>query len=299
MNNNTYKTDQNMQQIFFHPDNLPSVMAGKQHLDNFEDSSVNFHWHTEFQFGLVLSGKINYSIFRSLVTQECCELSVGDGFFINSKVLHGCRGEIPGTKFFTFGMPPTYFASHAFGKTYEKIILPVVNSRSPGVFFLHAREEDQSILNLFHKFCNLDKGKPDYDIKCIHLVCQIWEILYDHLQSQGLLITSSGVPLTHAKRIQRMLNYIHQHYAEPLTVEQIAASANISKRECYRCFRTIIGKSPIEYLIKFRLASALYQMTKTDDTLRNISRSCGFESTSYFNKCFKKYYGVSPSQYRI
>lgn len=292
-------TLQNMQQIFSYPDNLPSVMSGNQHLDNFEDSSVHFHWHTEFQFGLILSGKINYSIFRSLVNQECSELSVGDGFFINSKVLHGCRGELPGTNFFTFGMPPTYFASHAFGKTYEKIILPVVHSRTPGIFFLHSKKEDQSILDLFRKFYNLEKGKSDYDIQCIQLVCQILEYLYNHLQNQGELLTSSGIPLTHAKRIRSMLDYIHQHYAEPLTVEQIADSANISKRECYRCFREIIGKSPIEYLTKFRLASALYQMTRTDDTLKNISRSCGFESPGYFNKCFKKYYGVSPTQYRI
>lgn len=74
-----------MQQIFSYPDNLPSVMSGNQHLDNFEDSSVHFHWHTEFQFGLILSGKINYSIFRSLVNQECSELSVGDGFLLTQK----------------------------------------------------------------------------------------------------------------------------------------------------------------------------------------------------------------------
>ena len=92
-------------------------------------------------------------------------------------------------------MPPTYFASHAFGKTYEKIILPVVHSRTPGIFFLHSKKEDQSILDLFRKFYNLEKGKSDYDIQCIQLVCQILEYLYNHLQNQGELLTSSEFPL--------------------------------------------------------------------------------------------------------
>lgn len=299
MNDRTFQTDQNMQQIFSHPDNLPSVISGHQYLDHFEEGFVDFHWHPEFQFGLVLNGEMNYGIFQSLITRESHELAAGDGFFINSKVLHGCRRKTTGTEFFTFGMPPTYFASHAFGKTYEKIILPIVNSRIPGVFFFHDREEDLPVLNLFHRFHRLEKSQPDYDIKCMQIVCQIWEILYHHFQDQGLLNPATGVPLTHAKWIRQMLDYIHQHYAEPLTVEQIATSAGISKRECYRCFRKIIGKSPIEYLIKFRLATALYKMSRTDEALESISRSCGFESASYFNRCFKKYYGVSPTQYRI
>lgn len=299
MNNQIFETDQNMQQIFSHPDNLPSVVSFSQKLDNYSKGSIEFHWHTEFQFGLILKGKTDYSIFESLISRKSHELTAGDGFFINSRVLHGCSEKAAGTEFFSFVMPPTYFASHAFGKTYENIILPTANSEIPGVFFFHDREEDQPVLKLFREFYRLNKEQPDYDINCINLICQIWEILYQRFHNEDLLISSAGISFTHTKWIRSMLDYVHQHYAEPMTVEQIASSVGISKRECYRCFRSIIGKSPIEYLTKFRLATAVCKMTKTDDTLSSISKSCGFESISYFNKCFKKYYGVSPKQFRF
>ena len=299
MNDQIFKTDKNMQQLISHPDNLPSVVSVKQQLDNYNSGTVNFHWHPEFQFGLILKGKVDYSIFENLTSSECRELTKNDGFFINSRILHGCRGKVSGTEFFSFGMPPTYFASHAFGKTYEKIILPATNSGIPGVFFFHDRKEDRPVLELFHEMYGLDRNRPDYDINCIQLICRIWGLLYPRFHKQGLLISSTGISFTHAKRIRKMLDYIHQHYAAPLTVENITAAAGISNRECYRCFRSIIGKSPIEYLTKFRLATAVYKMTQTDDTINNISKSCGFENISYFNKCFKKYYGVSPKQFRF
>lgn len=298
MNDQIFKTDKNMQQIISHPDNLPSIVSHIQQLDDYRAGTVNLHWHPEFQFGLILKGELTYSIFQSLNSRECRELSEGDGFFINSRVLHECRKKISGTKFFTFGMPPTYFASHAFGKTYEKIILPTINSKIPGVFFSRREKEYHPVLNLFHEFYKLDKYTPDYDINCIQLICRIFGSLYQQFHKQGRLISSTGISMTHAKWIRKMLDYIHQHYANPMTVENIAASAGISTRECYRCFRSIIGKSPIEYLTKFRLATAVYKMSKTDDTINNISKSCGFENISYFNKCFKKYYGVSPKQFR-
>ena len=54
--------------------------------------------------------------------------------------------------------------------------------------------------------------------------------------------------LRSADRIKRMLQYIQDHYAEDVSVDQIAASASISASECLRCFHDMIGTTPNQYL---------------------------------------------------
>ena len=51
-------------------------------------------------------------------------------------------------------------------------------------------------------------------------------------------------------RIQKMLSYIREHYAEAVTLEDIAGAANISRSEAGRCFNTYMGCSPVDALIQ-------------------------------------------------
>ncbi len=101
------------------------------------------------------------------------------------------------------------------------------------------------------------------------------------------------------KRISAMLEYIHTHYAENITLDDIASSASISPREALRCFKRTIGRSPIEYLVKYRLSqSADALLNEKDKTISEIASLCGFDSPSYFSKEFKTYYQKTPKEYR-
>ena len=54
-------------------------------------------------------------------------------------------------------------------------------------------------------------------------------------------------------RIEKMLQYIQDFYAEPIPLTKIANAAGLSERECLRCFHRMIGDTPIQYLLKYRL----------------------------------------------
>ena len=99
--------------------------------------------------------------------------------------------------------------------------------------------------------------------------------------------------------MQQMLDFIHKHYPEPLTVEAIARAAHTNKRECLRCFRSSLSQTPVEYLNRYRLSVAAYLLTSTTQNLASICKQCGFNNVSYFGKLFRQNYGTSPSRYRI
>ena len=93
-----------------------------------------------------------------------------------------------------------------------------------------------------------------------------------------------------------MLTYIYENYAESVTLEDIAKAADISRSEAGRCFRTYRGCPPVEALIQYRLQMAHRLLSEKTQTLQQISYACGFNSTNYFSRQFKKRYGYAPSQ---
>ena len=95
-----------------------------------------------------------------------------------------------------------------------------------------------------------------------------------------------------------MLDYIHENFSQPITISQIAASASISRSECFRCFSDMSHITPMEYLNQYRMFEATRQLTTTNKPITDICYAVGFNSTSYFSKEFKKIYQMTPREYR-
>ena len=78
----------------------------------------------------------------------------------------------------------------------------------------------------------------------------------------------------------------------------VAASASISKSECFRCFSELSKTTPIEYINQFRLLQAAQALSNSGKSISDICYATGFNNTSYFSKRFKEQYGMSPKAYR-
>ena len=109
---------------------------------------------------------------------------------------------------------------------------------------------------------------------------------------------SDGNTDTHDSRIRTMLSYIAVHYAEPITLNQIAQAVYISPRECLRTFRRALNTTPVEYLTTVRVARARELLWHTRQSVSEIGVACGFNSGSYFGKVFRRYTGCSPLAFR-
>ncbi len=101
---------------------------------------------------------------------------------------------------------------------------------------------------------------------------------------------------TISKEIQ---SYFHEHFAEKISLEQIAKNLYLSPFYISKVFKEEIGETPINYLIKIRLENAKdLLLNKKDLSIKEISSIVGYEDAYHFSKSFKKYYGLSPAEYK-
>lgn len=111
---------------------------------------------------------------------------------------------------------------------------------------------------------------------------------------------SSRVPkrtdsyLSYAKK---GVEYISLNYSYPITVEDIAAYAGVSRSHLFRAFEEHLSMSPKEYLSDYRIRQACLLLQQSDLSIAAIARSVGYENNLYFSRAFKKAMGMPPSEY--
>ncbi len=98
--------------------------------------------------------------------------------------------------------------------------------------------------------------------------------------------------------VNKALTFMDQHFAEPLSVEDIASQVSISASFFRKYFRQQTGYSPHEYIVLRRIDHAKELLLSTDQTVSQISFASGYNSEENFIRSFKKKVGISPSAFR-
>ncbi|MEL7145885.1 MAG: GyrI-like domain-containing protein [Bacteroidota bacterium] len=103
----------------------------------------------------------------------------------------------------------------------------------------------------------------------------------------------------HITRINAALHYIEEHLADDLSLEKVAAKVYYSPFHFHRLFKHITGEPLNTYISRKRVEKcAISLATKSSVPINEIGLQHGFTSNSSFTRAFKKYYGVSPSDFR-
>jgi len=97
--------------------------------------------------------------------------------------------------------------------------------------------------------------------------------------------------------IHRAIQYLHDHFAEHLTVADLARVAGLSPPHFSRLFRRETGHSPLDYLIRVRIQRSRLLLRAGDDSVTDVAYKCGFATPSHFADCFRKQCGLAPSEY--
>lgn len=98
--------------------------------------------------------------------------------------------------------------------------------------------------------------------------------------------------------IRRSLSYMHDHYARPMKVAELAAIEHLSSSRYTAMFRRCTGLAPKEYLISLRMRSAMDLLMHTDLSVKQVASEAGYDDPLYFSRLFKKRMGVAPSELR-
>lgn len=268
------------------------------YLDDVTHEYVNWHWHEEFEIGFVTEGSV---ILGSGSRQY--SLNCGDVFFVNSNVLHSMR-RIDGTG-------PAVFKSIAFHSSlisdsassifYTKYLLPVLlNSNFRECIITPTDALYRDMQDSIAKAWDLVYSEsPDYEIRVRNELSTLFCLLNRIQQNQKETVPQKVSGYLPEKRVQFLLDHLHAHYREKIMIEGLAKAASISKTEVLRCFKMVMGQSPINYLNGFRLQQAAHLLSNTEKSIQEIAEECGFDDNSYFSKLFKRKYHVTPHDYRV
>lgn len=99
-------------------------------------------------------------------------------------------------------------------------------------------------------------------------------------------------------QISEVLGYMERHYSEPLGVEDLVKVAHMSKTSLMRTFRRIMGRAPIEHLIRLRIARACALLRQRETRITEIALAVGFNDSNYFSRQFRRVMGFSPRDFR-
>jgi len=98
--------------------------------------------------------------------------------------------------------------------------------------------------------------------------------------------------------VQRMQDYIMQHYQDSISLHDLASTANYSPWQALRVFSEITGKTPFAYIRDIRLSEAAKKLRDSNLSVLDIALSLAFGSHEGFTKAFSRQFNVTPRQYR-
>lgn len=101
---------------------------------------------------------------------------------------------------------------------------------------------------------------------------------------------------THFSQISRVLKRIEGQYTETLSVDQLAAEANMSLSAFHHNFKSVTSTSPLQYLKAYRLHKARMMMVHDGLKASAAAMQVGYESASQFSREFKRYFGMTPGE---
>ncbi len=98
--------------------------------------------------------------------------------------------------------------------------------------------------------------------------------------------------------MQKVLDYIRDHYEQPITVKDLADRVGLSPSQFQRRFRSLFNTSPMAQITRIRIEAARQCLTTSTRTISEIAHQTGFYDHSHFSKKFKAEIGMSPTSYR-
>lgn len=142
-----------------------------------------------------------------------------------------------------------------------------------------------------------------YSIVCPSEASPLWQIGHLYLFMDLLISSSSSKKQLQGGRlgefyVRETVSFIEQYYSQNISVLDMAKRCNLDRSYFGKVFKEIVGRSPQEFLIQFRMSKAAEALTLTNKSVGDIGSSVGYQNLLHFSRAFKNVYGVSPREYR-
>lgn len=268
-------------------------MTSQYDLHTCPNNTFPWHWHKEVEFFYMVDGELEYNL-----PGGTYHFGKGEGGFVNSNVLHMVRTwDKCECMQLEHIFSPAFISGHRGSVMETKYILPITQSKSLDVFQFNVENPEHLKLIEYMNEAHLveEKREPGYEFEIRALMSKMWMELFVLTKEyqQG-----RQKPNLDDERIKQMMSYVAVHYGDKMELKDIADSAFIGERECFRSFKRNLNMTPFEYVIDYRITKACELLRSSGESILDISNICGFSSNSYFGKVFKEKIGCTPKEFR-
>lgn len=272
------------------------VHVSPESIQSYEQHSFMWHWHPEIELTWFISGQMEYN-----VNDRHYIVSEGQGLFCNSNALHagymidgqdcnyisvtfhprfiyGYENSILQTKYVDFITSNDFWSSLIL-----KPEIPWQNEIIEHIKEIYSLTQEQT-----------QNVQTDYEFHIHLLLCEIWHKLYQYYIQ---ISQETPQPQKHLNRLKGILSYIQEHASEDISLEDIASHAGLCKSECCRFFKKYMRMTIFDYLLSTRIQNSIPYLMNGEN-ITTIAGLVGFSSPAYYGQIFKRYMGMSPSQYK-
>lgn len=250
-----------------------------------------YHWHIEYEIIWIKQGQMQFTLNEDAVTAKA-----GDVIFIRDGIIHGGTPCSNDTIYdcVVFNMQNLLAGSHSFKDKIEDILkhdilinkyLPVGTPHIPII--------------IKEMFQALQSEADGYELIVTGMLYAFFGFalqykLYHYPKAPDILKKNRKL----LKQLKKTFALIDSSYNQPLTLADLADAAGLTPNYFCRFFKKITQQAPIDYLNSYRIETACIKLLHTNESITDISLSCGFNDLSYFIKTFRRYKGVSPLKYQ-
>ena len=268
-------------------------IASCAELDKYAQHFVPWHWHKTVELFYMETGTLEYCTPKGKFL-----FPAGSGGMVNSNVLHMTKPQTENVKTVQLLhiFDTSFIAGEHGNKIEQKYIMPIITAPQLEMVALYPNNQWQrEVLGLIQNAFLLSEQEFGYEIKLREILSRIWLSILELSQP---ILTEKGRHEKTNDKVKLMMVYIHEHYSEKITIPELAATAYLSERECFRIFRECLHMTPISYITSYRLQKACQMLASSRESVTAISHACGLGSSSYFGKVFRECIGSAPLDYR-
>ena len=270
-----------------------------------EHPVVTTHWHDEAEFTLVKEGSAEYQI-----NLEDYAITAGDLVFIQPRILHTIAlnsTEQIQQKYFqmeqyqqkpfqseTYVFHLNYLGANATDICATRYLLPLMNEEYTLPCHISPDHPAYASLNAIFSQINglYEETPPGYELAIKSCLLQAIFLLLPYGVSGKNQDTDSA-----SEKLKTVLDYIHLHYADALSIKELAAQCYFSEYYFMRFFKKHMHMTVIEYLNNLRMEKAVELFEQGYTSIIEVSMSVGFHSLSYFHKVFREKFSMTPKQF--
>ena len=253
------------------------------------------HHHTEFEISLIVKG---FGTYR--VDDRLYDIRPGDIFLYSTNEIH-CITDVVDCdemQIMNIHFEPRFIwanRSDMFDAKYLKIFF----DRS-GSFENRLDRQNPATAEIAQLMMDIENEavsrSAEYELMIKVKLLNILVLLireYDYVNTAETYIES-----TKFNQISQAMRYLDENITESLSLDEIAAKANLNKTYFATLFRRLNGVTPWDYITARRVEKAAELLASTNMSVLEVATACGFNSASNFNRAFRKVTGMSPSDSR-